>query len=194
MPTRDTSSSDAPAAEAIRAHPRYAGGSGQDGEALARVVGDYFFTCPTRRILERARTTSAYGYEFAHVPSYPARPPGFPASSACQPESRRVCHGFELPFVFGSPVTILSPTARNRFDVDHTFTTLERRLSDAMQGAWTSLAHRLDPNGHGLPPWPRFSETGARLVLGGTIPETRDTGANCASLWDPIRGRLDGGP
>lgn len=178
------------AAQAIRAHPRYAGGPLQEEEALARVVGDYFFTCPTRRVLARARTAHVYGYEFAHVPSYPVWPAGFPQAAACDPSRRRVCHGFELPFVFGSPVTATSPTAQNRFAVKHAFTDAERRLSDLMLEAWTSHARHLDPSSRGGPRWPRFGERGSRLVLGDRIAETRDAHAACDTLWDPLHARL----
>ena len=30
-------------------------------------------------------------------------------------------------------------------------------LSDAMIGYWTNFAHRSDPNGDGLPEWPKFT-------------------------------------
>ena len=44
------------------------------------------------------------------------------------------------------------------------WTPADRRLADAMAGYWTNFARAGDPNGHGLPPWPRFTAAAPRML------------------------------
>ena len=166
--------------------PRYAGDTDGNVQALGRVVSDYVFACATRHVLGRARTPAAFGYEFRHAPSYAPWPAGLPLSAGCQPEQRRACHSFELPFVFGNAVTVVGRTARHPFAVQHRFTPEERQLADLIGRYWTAFARRSDPNSPESPRWPRFATDGARLVLDTTIAETRDADARCGALWDRI--------
>lgn len=63
-------------------------------------------------------------------------------------------HSFELPFVFGN----LAPDGF----LGGAFTPADRALSDTMLGYWTNFAKTGDPNGAGLPAWPRFDAASAR--------------------------------
>lgn len=54
-------------------------------------------------------------------------------------------HGGELPYVFGQ----LDPAAAD-------WTPQDRALAETMQRYWTNFARTGDPNGAGLPNWPRF--------------------------------------
>jgi carboxylesterase type B len=169
------------AAALILSEPRYEPDSKGNLVPLANIVGDYYFSCPTRHVLGNARGAH-FGYAFDHPPSYAVWPGAPPA---CQPgpgpNRGRVCHTFELPFVFRNPVTFTLPPKQRRFS------RVEQVLVDAISSYWTGFAAAGDPNrGAGSPPdWPRYGVPGTRQVLDLTISHTTDAALNCP-LWDKI--------
>jgi len=171
------------APDQILARARYAGGEGQDVEALGRVIGDALFTCANRRVLGNARVSDAFGYEFALLPSYAVWPPGWPMAAACQPARGKVCHTFELPFVFGNAVAVL-PAPPGTVLPETRFTPAEQKLSGLMTDYWAAFAHRARPDGPGLPDWPPFGD-GVRLVFGRDLSRTRDDAAHC-DMWNGL--------
>ena len=71
-------------------------------------------------------------------------------------------------------------------DIEYVFGTLDtrpgavwrpedRKLSDEMMDYWTNFAKTGDPNGPGLPEWPRFDKTGELIHLDATITTGPDT-------------------
>jgi len=71
-------------------------------------------------------------------------------------------------------------------DIEYVFGTLDtrpgadwlpedRKLSEEMMEYWTNFAKTGDPNGSGLPPWPRFDKDGEVLHLDNEITATPDT-------------------
>lgn len=125
----------------LRAHPTPA-------LAWAAVTSDSAWACTTLRA-DRAlsRHVPTYAYEFADrtAPVLDGLPdvPGFPYGAA---------HGFDLPYLLGSPPTRKPLTAG------------QRALGDRMIGYWTRFARASDPGGPGAPRWPAFRER-APLVL-----------------------------
>ena len=74
-------------------------------------------------------------------------------------------HSDDIEFVFG--------TLDTRPGAD--WTPEDRKLSDEIMDYWTNFAKTGDPNGSGLPEWPRFDQTGLVLQLDSTITATPDT-------------------
>jgi para-nitrobenzyl esterase len=105
------------------------------------LYGDIYFRVSTLnlvRFMERAETP-AWMYHFDYV-----RGRG--------KNSRGAGHGSEVPFVMGS---VLLPSAE------------DRELMHAMQGHWVQFAKTGDPNGKGLPEWPRYTSKEPKTMVYG---------------------------
>lgn len=89
--------------------------------------------------------------------------------------------------MMGRPVTTADVGARHAGEIEYVFGTLtqslpkvpwedaDRKLSDAMTSYWANFARSGDPNGPGLPPWPRYEAPTRRVQhLDVTITNTPD--------------------
>ena len=167
----------------VRNHPSYRPVSGDNTGQFSNLLNDYLFTCPNRHVLGRAQR-KAFAYHFTHVPSYDA----WPQEPACAPEREKVCHTFELPYVFNQPTTIYAQLP----PVRATFTAAEKAMSERMGGYWTRFASALNPNSSIAPPWPEYTQASPRLqILDTQISSGNGPDANCA-FWDGIGYDLPG--
>jgi para-nitrobenzyl esterase len=83
-----------------------------------------------------------------------------PPSAAGQ-RSRGASHTAEIPYAFNNL----------HVETDRPWTAADRRLADVMSSYWVNFAATGDPNGPGLPPWPRFDANlrDTVMILGETI-------------------------
>lgn len=82
-------------------------------------------------------------------------------------------HAAEIPYVFG---TLRPPPAHADTD---------RELSKVMMACWVQFAKTGDPNGEGLPTWPRYvTATDQHLELGDDIKAGRGLYKDACDLWE----------
>jgi len=130
-------------------------------DAVIDLTTDLYFTCPSRFA---ARAVGRHGqpawlYHFERV-----RPGG---------ETLGAYHAAEISYVFGTPEEWLPNTE------------VDRRLSDTMMAYWTRFAATGDPNGPGLPAWPRHDpQTDQHLVLGDELTIGSGLDAEACNLVD----------
>jgi para-nitrobenzyl esterase len=124
--------------------------AGSDAEALesaAAFAGDMFLSYGTWKWTDvhgRTGGSAVYRYEFDRkIPVAPGtKVDGVPATAA----DVGACHAGEIEYVFG--------TLDSRPDVP--WEPADRQISERMMAYWSNFARTGDPNGPGLPPWPRY--------------------------------------
>jgi para-nitrobenzyl esterase len=140
-----------------------------DAEALesaASLASDLFIGYSTWKWIEvHAQTGQAPVYRFSFNRKIPVAPDakvnGVPATSS----EIGARHAGEIEYVFGTLDSIRNVT----WDAS------DRKLSDAMMTYWANFARTGDPNGSGLPTWPRYDDAGGRVLhLDETIRDSAD--------------------
>jgi para-nitrobenzyl esterase len=137
-------------------------------ESAAALASDSFIGYSTWKWIEtHLETARAPVYRYSFDRKIPVEPGhtvnGMPATSL----DIGARHAGEIEYVFGALALSLPKVPWEPID---------RRLSDAMTGYWANFARTGDPNGSGLPKWPRY-EAGSRRVLhlDETIRDAPDT-------------------
>ena len=124
---------------------------------------DYLLAASAKEALTfAARGRPAYVYRFTR-----------PAPGS-DPVKVGAFHSAELAYVFGTQDSIERPWQPR-----------DRELAEQMQLYWTNFAKTGDPNGEGLPAWPRF-ETASEAVmeLGDVTQPTGVLGPRPKALFD----------
>src|ERR1017187_2433946 len=134
---------------------------GDTDEQTAVSAGDYggdsFIAFGTWKWLEAHRKTGdspVYRYHF-ELQALPSK--YHPGSWAF--------HSDDIEYVFGTLDTRPGQTVRPE----------DRTLSEQMMGYWTNFAKTGDPNGPGLPPWPKYDKDDSLIHLDSTIAAGPDT-------------------
>ncbi|KAI0171988.1 alpha/beta-hydrolase [Hypoxylon sp. FL1284] len=145
---------------------------GRQYKRAAAVVGDVFYHAP-RRFDARlyAPRAPTYVYRFNTRPweedgteeASASITDGRDGDGGLAPAYKGVEHFSEVAFVFANPTT-LGPWPAYR------------ALSDRLSAMWIRFAHVGDPNGPGLPRWPRYNDDG------------KDVGLNLVLQTDPQGG------
>jgi para-nitrobenzyl esterase len=123
-------------ANAPAALPLYAVPDPVLGTPAAQWLTDTSFRCSAVVMASRHSAGDAPVYSYQFEQSIPGR------------EGDGAAHSYELPYVFGN----LLPSGA----LAGPFTAADRQLSNVMLSYWTNFAKRGDPNGTGLPLWPKF--------------------------------------
>ena len=101
------------------------------------------------------------------------------------PPRPRVGHSSDLPYVFGN----LYAKGGQAGD----FQDADRRLSATIQGYWTNFAKTGNPNGPGLPAWPRYEPTKRPYIEFTTTADIRVGENQRGSIGDLFRELMAGG-
>jgi para-nitrobenzyl esterase len=122
------------------------------GTPAAQWVTDTSFRCSAVMTAARHAAGGAPVYSYHFEQSIPGR------------EGDGAAHSYELPYVFGNLLPA-GPLAGQ-------YGAADRQLSNVMLAYWTNFAKRGDPNGDGLPLWPRFSASaGGYMRFSTALPQ-----------------------
>jgi para-nitrobenzyl esterase len=144
-------------AETIAAY--YAPLSDDDQRAYIQAAGDNGIAYPTWKwgyAQTLFGTQPVYLYEFDHAPPIPAGKfgPHFDVKLA------GAFHGAEIPYVFDTLAA----------KPDWAITAEDRRIATVMSRYWANFIKTGNPNGPGLPEWPRYRpDAGPRRMRIGTV-------------------------
>jgi para-nitrobenzyl esterase len=126
----------------------------------------------TLRLHAQSARSPAFGYHFRRLPPFP--PDARYADNTL--ENLGAFHTAEIPYAFDNLGARPWP-----------WTAHDRALADTMSSYWTNFAANGDPNGAGLPPWPRYdAATDKIMIFGDTIGAGPVPDRDKLDFWDAI--------
>ena len=133
--------------------------SGTDAEALesaAALAGDLFIGYSTWKWIEmHVRTGASPVYRYSFDRKIPVAPGTKVGGKPATAEDVGARHAGEIEYVFGTLGSLPEVPWQEA----------DRRLSDLMMAYWSNLARTGNPNGPGLPEWPRYEGGPAAPVM-----------------------------
>jgi len=128
----------------------------QASRSAADYSGDSFIAFGTWKWIEAHRNSGEspvyrYHFELAALPS------------KYHPDAAAF-HSDDIEYIFGTLDTRPGETIRPE----------DRKLSEQMMSYWTNFARSADPNGKGLPPWPKYGNADELIHLDSTITSGPD--------------------
>ncbi len=127
------------------------------------LIGDLAIRAQTWDWLQLARRTGkapVYGYEFNYKSAY----------------SLMAVHSADIDFVFNT----LQPQRFVRGAPEAAPDARDHQLAEQMSSYWTNFARTGNPNGPGLPAWPRYEDTNAQVMVFGPTMTAASTESGAA--------------
>jgi para-nitrobenzyl esterase len=167
--------------------------AGTDEEALesaAALASDLFIGYATWKWVEmHLQTGQAPVYRYSFDRKIPVPPDNKVMGVAATSRDIGARHAGEIEYVFGALEISLPKVPWEAAD---------RTLSDVMTTYWANFARKGDPNGAGLPKWPRYEAKGRRVQhLDETVRDADDSARSRYEVLDAYvtkqRGQAPGG-
>jgi para-nitrobenzyl esterase len=135
-------------------------------ESAAALATDMFIGYATWKWIEiHAQTGHAPVYRYSFDRKIPVAPDTRINDKPATAQDVGARHAGEIQYVFGTLDTVPNVT----------WDSSDRKLSEAIVTYWTNFARSGDPNGVGLPAWPRYDSSGRVLHLDETTHDVADS-------------------
>ncbi|XP_035297303.1 carboxylesterase 1E isoform X2 [Cricetulus griseus] len=134
---------------------------------LLELIGDVAFGVPSVIVSRGHRDAGAptYVYEFQYRPSF---------SPEMKPKTVIGDHGDEVYSVFGAPI-LRDGTSEE-----------EINLSKTVMKFWANFARNGNPNGKGMPHWPKYDQKEGYLQIGATIQQAQRLKDKEVAFWTEL--------